>query len=254
MENPGMQSEIAELKSVRSQLKAWQWGLFLVLALTLVICVMTLKATVDGLAGTDEARQKLASMLGEQVQKDVVPKIQDVGTEIVKTVDFPGQMKKLNEAAPQVGEVAMKEASVLAEALPEEGQKLLNEKFTAALERQKDTLQAEFPDITEEQLESLMSNLTEEAADQIGDVTANLFSKHIDAMNDIIADTEKIRQTEGKAGKSDDLPTWDVAYLIMDIMHADMKAIDKEMKAATTPPAPKPKAKAAAPKAGKGKK
>ena len=253
MENPGIQSDIAELKSARSQLKVWQGGLVIVLAVFLIICVLVLKSTVDRLIGGDAQRKELASALGVEVQKTVVPKIQEVGTEVVKTVDFQGQMKKLNDAAPKVGEVAMKEAGQLATDLPVDGQKILDDKFKAALERQSDALKKEFPGITDEQLKDLMSNLTVEATDQIFSVTNPLFSKHVDAMNDIMADTEKIRSSEGEGANSENLPTWDVAFLIMDIMHNDMAQANAEMKAATTPPVIKPTTKAT-PKSGKGKK
>ena len=202
---------------------------------------MSLKATVDRLVGGDEQRKALASALGAQVQKDVVPKIQEVGTEVVKTVDFPGQMKKLNAAAPKVGELAMEQARTLAENLPKDGQKILDDKFKAALDHQKDKLKAEFPGITDEQLGELMSNLTTEASAQIGDVTGKLFVKHVDAFNLMMTDIEKIHSTENGV-KSDDLPTWDVAYLIMDIMHSDMAQVNADIHQATTPPVITPKA------------
>lgn len=255
MENTGVQSDIVELAAVRRQTKIWQWGLFGILALTVAICLLVLNSAVRSLTSTGQKQDQFVKALGKSMQTVVLPSLQEVGAEAVKSIDFNKEMAQLNKRTPEVSNAAFKEARTLADNIPMKGNKLLNAQFATAMQEQEAALRKEFPDISEEQLKALMSNLANETTTQLRAVTDAVFSQHINAMNNMISDIAKIKTIEGPAAKQD-MPTWDMSFMLIDIARADMAQVKAETTPATAPVVA-PKAPAAtttkASKAGKGK-
>lgn len=247
METTSNRSEIDELRSVRRQAAAWRLSLVIVLAIVVLSCIAQFVNAAHQLASDTPQRQQLVQLLGEGFQRDIVPQVQEVGTEAFESINFNEQINGLNKRAPEVAEAALKEMRLLSTNLPAKGRKAFADEFSKALDNQAVKLQEEFPDYSEEQIKSFLGALTTETHAQLGIVTDSLFAPHVESMNNIVADIDKIA---GQVPASEmEMPTWQMALLIVDIARADFN-LDAENASADA--GAKVKANAAA--AGKGKK
>lgn len=242
MENRSIQADIDELQAVRRQAAVWRVSLVVILLVVVVSCLVQLRKAATSLVMEGPTRDRFTSQLGEMVKTDIVPLIQDYGSRALKSVDINAQVSKLNARVPDVTNASMEELRTLSTNMPTIGQKVLKAEFEKALNNQMATLQKEFPDADEAKLKDFLGAMTEQTQVELGTVTASLFDPHLEAMNDIIGDLDTIKSTEKNA--SADIPTWEMAFLLTDIMRGDFVEGSADVKAA----------EAKAPKAGKGKK
>jgi hypothetical protein len=242
MESPDIQADIAELRSLHRQIRIWRSSLVLILVVLLVTSVgVTINSAVS-LVQETKKRDVLVKALGTQFEKNIVPQVKEVGGDIVREFDLNGQIAYLNKRAPDVVDAALKEMRGMSEEIPEHGKKILAAKFDAALQSRAAKLKETFPDADEDKINAALANITEQTQIQLTTITDDLFTPHIDAMNNIITDIEAIKKVEGKKA-STDMPTWEMAFLIVDIVREDFKM-----------PAPAQAVPAKAAKAGKGSK
>ncbi|HOF87978.1 MAG TPA: hypothetical protein PLZ36_07730 [Armatimonadota bacterium] len=220
MENPDIQAQINEISSIRGQISVWRSALVLIMVLVLVICVGQMWGAVTRLTQAGPTQQQFVDKLTLSTQQDILPQIQDVGTQAWKSIDFNTQVDKLNARAPEVAAAALKEAQTLSTNIPRKGKEIISAQFEKALKQQAAKLTEEFPDVDEEELRAFLGDLAEEAQTQVTDLTDTLFTPHIETMNAIVADIEAIKTLEGPAAKAD-IPTWEMAFLIIDIARAD---------------------------------
>lgn len=231
MENADVQSVIDELKAVRRQTSVWRSILVIVAVMVVLVCVLSLRNAVAGLAYEGPKQKEFLSTLGTQMQEQVLPQVQEVGTEAAQSINLNQQLTKLNERTPDVANAGLKEARLLASNLPAIGKEVLTKQFDTALQGRADKLKEAFPDATEEQLKQLMDLLLAETKTQVTDVTEKLFTPHITSMNNIVNYIDKIKAIEGPAAKQD-IPTMEMTLLIFDIMREeyDVSKIDKAIK------------------------
>lgn len=220
MDNTVVRSEIDELRSVRRQITAWRWVLTVVLFATVLICVNIIADAVSGLARDGERRNQFVQALGAKMQSDVLPSVQEVGTEALRRIDFNKQVSDLNKRTPDVANATVKELNKLTTDIPVIGKKALEDEFKNALEQKADTLAKEFPDYSEEDIKTFLGAMTDETQTQLGEITDTLFAKHFASMENMVADLDKIAASEGNAAKAE-IPTWDMIVLIADIARAD---------------------------------
>lgn len=225
MENTVVRSEIDEIRSVRRQIAAWRSILTVVLLAAIVISVFLIGSAAKNLVVGNQ-RDKFAQLMGERMQNDVLPRAQEVGQDALRRIDFNKQISDLNKQAPRVANTAMKELRLLSTNIPASGKKILNDEFTKALEAQAATLQQEFPDASEEDIQAFLGELTAETQVQLTEVTDTLFNEHLVTMQDIVDDIKLIQQAEGASAKGD-IPTWDMALLLVDIARAEF-SMDSE--------------------------
>jgi hypothetical protein len=227
MENIPVQTEIDELKSIRRQSSIWRLSLFLVTVLFLVICASSLIGAFKGLAKNGEKQKEFVTELGTQMQVDVVPMIRDIAVEARQSVDINKEVATtFRDSAPKMANTAMQELRSLSTNVPENGRRIIMEEFEQAMKQQESTLRKEFPDATPEQLQTVMNNLLKETQVQVAVVSDELFSPYIKSMNNIIVDTDTIRNTV-KPPSPDQIPVWEMAFLFVDILRAEMPDSDK---------------------------
>jgi hypothetical protein len=241
MDNEIVRSEIDEIRSLRRQAAVWRWCLTLVVLATIVTCISLLVAAGRGLATEGATRDAFTKQLNARLQRDVVPSLQDIGNQALKRVDLTTQLKKLNARAPEVANRSLKELHTLGTDLQKDAQTTLSAQLATVVNGRKAAIGKEFPDITGDDLQNFVSALAEETQNQVGDVTATLFSKHLAVMQDMATDIEAIKAAEGPSAQAD-MPTWDMAFMIIDVARGDFMT-----NTGAAPAAPK------APKAGKGK-
>ncbi|HEY3416675.1 MAG TPA: hypothetical protein VGM23_07305 [Armatimonadota bacterium] len=240
MENESsVQAEISELTALRRQITIWRSSLFVVAVAIVVICILLLRGAVTSLSTPGEKQRQFASMLGTEMQQNIVPQLKDVGAEAIRRVDINKQIALLNKRAPDVANQGLKEARLLATNLSGRGQQVIKTEFQQALKAQSATLKREFPEATDAQLTQLMDNLVTESQNQVIDITGNLFTPHIDAMNSIIDDIAAIKTVEGPAASAQ-VPTWEMAFLLVDIIRAEYGPDPEPAKPAATTKSGKP--------------
>lgn len=219
METPSDRSVIEELRSVRRQVVFWRVSLGIVLAVVVVVCVFQFFNAAHGLVREGAPRDRFVQVLGTRMQDEVLPQVQEVGKEAFTSINFPQEIDRLNQRAPEVADTALKEMRLLATNLPESGKKVVSKEFENALADRAEALQKEFPDYSEEQIKSFLDELNKETQDQLGILMDSLFTGHIDALNGIVASIDDIA-AQTPAAKTD-IPTWQMALLILDIARAD---------------------------------
>jgi hypothetical protein len=251
MDYTTVDAQITEISSFRRQVTAWRIGQILVLTIVIVTCVFQLWSAVAGLTKEGPKRDEFATQVGGSMQDDILPRLQAIGAEAVKSIDFNQQIALLNKRAPDVANATLAESRQLGRNLQQRGQNVLKTQFEQALESKADELQQAFPDVDPEQLTAFLGELTGETQLQVTDVTASLFIPHIESMNTMLDDIDSIKMSE-KIPADADLPTWEVAFLFIDIARADFTFDEKSTSVTATPNAVTPKAKA--PKTGKEKK
>jgi hypothetical protein len=217
MENPDIQSQIAEIESLRRQAKIWRTSLVLILVALIAISVVMPINAAKGLMNPGPKHDQFIQQLGTTVQTDIMPRLQEVGN---------GASKQLTEVikkrTPDMANASIKELRLLSQDIPLKGKEILSTQFNTALEGRAAKLKATFPDTDEEQIKQLLVNLGDQTQKQLASITDELFTPHIETMNDIVVDIDAIRSKE-KATIGDDMPTWEMAFLIIDIAQADFK-------------------------------
>jgi len=260
MENPDIQSEIIELRAIRRQVVYWRVGLVCLFLAIIFTCVSIFWSAIRNLANDGEGRDLFVQTLTYKLKNEVTPQVKEVGEETLRRLDFKGKIQYLNSRAPDVANASMTELRQLASDIPVRGQQVITNVFNQTIQARKNTLTKEFPDIKEEEITSFLADFTEETQTQVTNVTNSLFTPHINAMNGITNDLIAIQQVEGRAASAD-MPTVEMAVLIMDILRADMASMTDKYpgkKPGAAAPAAKQKpatpAKGATKSTGKGKK
>jgi len=222
MENVDVRSQVDELAAIRRQARIWRTSLTVLAIVYVLVCVLMLRGAVTSLAQEGPTQKQFVAQLGSTMQETIIPQVQDVATEAVHSVNINEEIKKLNTRAPAVAEAGMKELRALSVNIPKSGRTILQTEFKKALENQQNKLKQEFPGVTDEQLKTLMDALTRETQNQVVNITGELFTPYIDSTNNIIANVDKIKASEGAAAKTD-VPTWEMAFMIIDIARADFE-------------------------------
>ncbi len=233
MENVDVRSQIDELASLRRQARIWRTSLTVLALVYVLVCVLMLYSAVTSLANEGPTQKEFVSQLGSTMQEKILPQVRDVAVEAIHSVNINAEIKKLNARAPEVADAGMKELRSLSTDIPKDGQKIIQQRFKDALDKQQDKLKQDFPGVTAEQLQTLTGALAKETQNQVVSLTDELFSPYIDSTNKIIANVDKIKAEEGAAAKSD-VPTWEMAFMIIDIARSDLD-IDSQPAAAQAP-------------------
>jgi hypothetical protein len=224
METVDGRSDIDELCAVRRLLTVWRTGLFALIALLVLVCTFLMQNTIANLARKGQPRDEFVQQVGLVMQRSILPQIQDVGAEAVRSVDFNREISQLNKRAPEVANASMKELRLLARNIPTSGKKVLAQEFDNALQKQAVALKTQFPEASEAEITDFLAEFTSETQTQLTGITDTLFTPHITAMNNIVADLQIIQALEGPAAKGE-VPTWEMAFLIADIARADIEAM-----------------------------
>ena len=225
MDPATVQSNIRELEALRAQTRYWRWGISVVLLVTVVTCLVSLRNAMNGLASEGATREAFVQDLSQRMQKDAVPTIEQMGTQALHEINFQAEVQKLNKRTPELAKASLAEVKTFGDDLPARGKKVLDATFGAAIKQHQAKLQAEFPEATPDQLTALMNNLAAEALTQAESVNTELFAEHRKAIDSIMKDFANI-QSAGAAEAKGQQPTWDMALLVFDLARTDLKALD----------------------------
>jgi len=232
MENRGSRSEIEEIRALRRQIRIWTPGLVVVLAVVVLVCLLVMWNAVGGLIHQGATQDQFAQKLGDRMENNVMPLVQDVGEEALRSIDWNDQISQLNARAPEVASASLEQLRLLGTNNLAQGKTILTEELDKALQGHEAMLREQFPDASEEQIAGFLADLSRETQVQLAEYVDMLFTPHIEAMNSMTDDLKGIQRSEGPAGTSE-VPTWEMAFLIVDIARADFEAPETQGAAAT---------------------
>lgn len=229
MNSEEIQKQIAELAALRSQAKYWRLGVTLGI-LTLVLGgVAAIVNACYSLAKEGPKQELFISELTTGLKRDVVPSVERIAKQTVNELKpaIEKELKKLNDRTPELMEKFNKEAMLLQNNLPKRGEKVLNNTFGTMLKKREAKVREMFPDATEQKISALVVNLTDEAENQMHSLTERLFGSHLKAITAVFANLETI-QTSEAVNTKDEVPTWEMAVLVFDILREELKDLDAE--------------------------
>lgn len=229
-----LQKHIHELQSLRTQQRWWQTGVFLTLLLIVVGSLMMLRSAVAGLTTQGEAQEQFVKDLSNRLQENALPRIQEMGVQAIREVDYGAEVKKLNARTPELAQASLKEMETLGNNLPKRGQKVFDATFARVFKERETKIRKMFPEATDEQVAHLLTTLTEQAQDQVVAINDTLFTQHKKALDNMVHDLTLIEHSESGAAK--EIPTWEMALTIFDIARADLKDLAPAPPAKTTQP------------------
>jgi uncharacterized phage infection (PIP) family protein YhgE len=235
VDSDNTQQRIRQLEQLRFQKRLWQYGVFLVLVVLVVICIVRLRNAFTALTTQGAEQTRFVTELNSRLQQNVLPSIEELGTQTLHEINFGGEVQKLNRRTPELVQASLQQLKLLNTNLTRRGQAVLNTTLQSALKERESKIRALFPDLTDDQVASLMTNLAAEAKEQVGNVSADLFAPHQKALNNIVQDMTLIQHSEPVDSKTEPA-TWEMGLLIFDIARADLKDLE-------TPPAEKPASK-----------
>lgn len=224
--------EIQELESLRSQMRWWRLGTLLVLVVIVVACIATINGAVQGLTKPGPVQDQFVADVSTRLQTTVVPKVQTIAAQTVAQLQpkVEDELAKLNDRVPELAEVSMKELELLEKNLPARGEKVLNATFGEMLKKREPKIREMFPEVTEDKVQTLVANLTEEGQNRIVLAHDRMFSPHLASMNNIFEHMLKIQGSE-KISPNADQTNWEMAVLVVDIFHDDLKSLQAQSQA-----------------------
>jgi len=240
-----VQKQVQELESLRSQTRVWRTGSVLAIILIVVICVWRLIDGVTGLASPGPRQEAFLGDVTSSLKTNVVPGIQKIATQAIYDIKplVEREIQKLNDRAPDIAAALKKEIELLTHNLPNRGEKVLDQTFGVMLKKREEKIRKLNPTVTEDRVASLVHNLVAEAHDQIEHVSDRLFAPHILSLNNILENVTEIQRTE-KIDATEEFPKWEMASLIIDLLHDEFKELSSVEEPSTAAvPAKEPKKK-----------
>ncbi len=237
METNTVQRNIQELETLKKHKRFWQMGISLTLLLIVVGSLVTLRNAVSGLTTEGPTREMFVKDLGDRVQLNALPQIEEMGMRAVREVNYEGEVKKLNRRTPELAQAALKQMKLLGADLPMRGRKIFDATFAKTLKEREGKIKTMFPEATDAQVSSLVTLLTQEAQNQAVVINDSLFTPHKKALDNMVSDLTHIENEEASTTKGQ-VPTWEMALTIFDIARADLHDIEPKP-AATSQPAAK---------------
>ncbi len=237
MDSDSTQQRIRQLEHVRFQKRLWQYGIFLALLVLVVVCLVRLRNAFTALTTQGAEQTRFVTDLNNRLQQNVLPSVEELGTQTLHEINFGAEVQKLNRRTPELVQASLQQLKQLNTNLSHRGQQVLNTTLQNALKERESKIRAMYPDLTDAQVANLMTNLTAEATEQMGNVNHALFTPHQQALNKIVENMTLIQHSEPVDAKNEPA-TWEMGLMIFDIARADLKDIEpsaSEKPASKTP-------------------
>lgn len=253
MSSDEVKKQIAELEALRTQVQRWRMFTVGGVLLVLTVGVVGIISSAVSLTKEGPEQQQFVDEFTGGLKKEVVPTVERIAKQTMVQMKprVEAELKKLNARAPELGTAFKKEVDKLAVNLPNRGQKVLDGTFGEMLKKREPYIRKMFPDATEAKVSSLANTLVELGHEHAHAISDRLFASHVKALGSITVHLDDIQRTE-KVQTGDDVPTWEMGLLMVDLVRDDLKDLappepdaDKAKPAATPKPATDAKAKEA---------
>lgn len=222
-----VQAKIDELTRVRRESAWWRIGGVAATLLIVGVCLSLLASSVRALAQKGAPQDLFVASLQEGLDKDFVPRLQDVASRTITEMQpvVQAEFLKLNTRVPELTQASIKEVELLQKSIPERSEKVLDETFGAALKAQEPKIRAMFPSVKEEQVGALMTSLGDMATVRGSRVADELLRPHTNRINSIVTGLNKISASE-KPSPAGEAADWQMGLLVLDLLREDLKGLE----------------------------
>ncbi|MFM8469445.1 MAG: hypothetical protein ACKODH_05665 [Limisphaerales bacterium] len=225
-------AQIKELESLRTQLRLWRT--VVPLATIAIVCsgVFAIYRAAENLVADGPPREEFVAAFTDGLKRDVQPTVEKVAqqtfSETRRAVEQ--ELARLNDRTPELAGALKKEIEVLINNVPRRGEKALQASFGAMLKKREADIRKTYPEVSEQRVATLVLGLTDLAHQRLDHVTHQLFSPHLESLALIMDDVAHIQKTE-VVRAAEELPSWDMALLVFDLIRdefADLHVTETE--------------------------
>lgn len=227
MKTEEAEQQIQELERLRRDTRRMR---LLTLVAVLVIVVTGVSSIITSAYSLTLAGSKqdvFLKTLGANLQRDVLPLVKQYASRsasrLKPAVELEAQ--RVNARAPEVANVALRELNELADELPTQSAKVIDQTISATTHQREIKLHRMYPDIYEKQINVLLDNLTLETQDQLAQSGENLFNPHLNSVQHILANLDKIQKTE-PVDAHKEIDAWQVTFMFMDLFVTEFKGMN----------------------------
>ena len=220
-------AEIKELERHQAEIRRWQTGAVLLVFLIMGLCAWQIVGAFTDLATEGPQQELFIQNVGEGVKQHVLPGAQRLGSQTVTRLvpELQKELDKINERAPDITDAALKELALLAEHLPERGERVLAKTFGEMMLTREANLRKQYPDLTGAGATTLVRNLAHVAEEQADEITAILFAEHLNAIDHISGDLQIIAKAEA-TNITQEIPNWQVGLMLFDLFRDEIRPLE----------------------------
>jgi predicted PurR-regulated permease PerM len=221
---------IQELEKIRIQSRRFRLLTIIALLVIVIAGVSAIIESAYSLTLAGPRQEAFINDLSANLKDNLLPTVQKIAGRSVDALKpaVERELKDINGRAPEVADVALRELNEMGGELTVQAGKTLDQTITGTLQRRQGRLRQMFPDIYDKQIDILLNNLTLEAQDQFAQSGENIFNPHMNSIQSILTNLDKIQKTEPVTA-SNNVDSWQVAYMFMDVFVHEFKDL--------TPPA-----------------
>jgi hypothetical protein len=216
--------QIQELQKLRRQTRRMR---LVTLVAVLVIVLTGVSAIINAaysltLAGPKQ--DKFVKTLGANLQRDMLPVVEKIASRSAGRLRpaVQAEVQKVNARAPEVADVALRELNQMAEELPAQGGKIVDQTISGTMHKRDAKLRLMFPGVYDKNINLLLDNLTLEAQDQLAQSGETVFGGHLNSVQHILANLDKIQKTEPVVANQNVDP-WQVTFMFMDLFVTEFR-------------------------------
>lgn len=224
MHSDDVKKQIAELELVREQTRRFRRLTIVALIGIVIAGTGAIINSVYGLALKGPKQDAFVQHLGKNLKTELLPAVQRLASGSIQRLKpaVDREVGRINDLAPEIAGVALRELEVLGNELPTRSERILDQTFGAALQAREAKLRRMFPGTYDAKIASLLENLNLEAQDQILQTSEKIFAPHLNSLQGILASLEKIQKTE-PVNNSQEIGSLQVAYLFADVFVQEFK-------------------------------
>jgi len=215
---------IQELEKIRIQSRRFRLLTIIALLVIVITGVSAIIESAYSLTLAGPRQQAFISDLSANLKDNLLPAVQKIAGRSVEVLKpaIERELKDINGRAPEVADVALRELDGMGGELTVQAGKILDDTVTGTLRRQQIKLRRMYPDIYDKQIDLLLNNLTLEAQNQLAQSGENIFNPHMNSIQSILTNLDKIQKTEPVTA-SNNVDSWQVAYMFMDVFVHEFK-------------------------------
>lgn len=224
---PAVAAEIQELESHQAQIRRWQTGTILAVVLIMGVCAWQIVGAFTDLTDEGPPQELFIQNVGTGLKQHVLPGAQKLVSQTVSRLvpELQKEFDKINQRAPDITDAALKQLELLADHLPERGERVLAKTFGEMMLTREASLRKQYPDLTGPAAANLIRNLAHVAEEQADEITAILFAEHLNAIDHISADLQLIHKAEA-TNITQEIPNWQVGLMLFDLLRDEIRPLE----------------------------
>jgi predicted PurR-regulated permease PerM len=224
---------IQELEKLRVQTRRFRLLTVISLLVIVIAGVSAIIESVYSLTLAGPRQEEFVRNMSADLKDNLLPTVQKIAgrsIEALKPAVEKG-LREINGRAPEVADVALRELDAMGGELTVYAGKVLDQSVTGTMQKRQNKLRRMFPNTYDKQIDILLNNLTLEAQDQLAQNGGNIFNSHLNSIQSILANLDKIQKTEPVAA-TNNVDSWQVAYMFMDVFVHEFKDLSPSESAA----------------------